>query len=492
MIADLKPYPAYKDSGVEWLGDVPKRWEIRRLGTSVEGCINGIWGNDPNGSEDLPCVRVADFDRVRLRVRLAKPTLRAIAPGERNRRLLKKGDLLLEKSGGGDLQPVGVVMLYDHDAEAVCSNFIARMPVSARCDSSYLMYLHSHLYAIRLNVRSIKQTTGIQNLDSSSYLGEPVSFPPLPEQAAIVRFLDHANRRIRRYIRAKQKLITLLEEQKQAIIHQAVTGQVDVRTGQPYPAYKPSGVEWLGDVPEHWDVRTFTRSSVEGADYRGATPTKTESGVFLVTAKNIRSGWIDYEASREFVAEDEYTRIMRRGFPRRGDLLLTTEAPLGHAALVDREDIALAQRVIRFRLTPRTLLSEFALFSVLDPYFQNQLLCRGTGSTALGIKASKLPQLKILCPPVDKQQAILAQIAQACDPINSDRALAARQIELLREYHTCLIADVVTGKLDVREEAGRLPDEDEEPEPLDETDTLINGKEEPSGGLAAPTGETAV
>ena len=250
MMRPLRPYSAYKDSGVEWLGDVPEHWEVRRLGTSVEGCINGIWGNDPNGSEDLPCVRVADFDRVRLRVRLEKPTLRAIAPGERNRRLLKKGDLLLEKSGGGDLQPVGVVMLYDHDAEAVCSNFVARMPVSARCDSSYLMYLHSHLYAIRLNVRSIKQTTGIQNLDSSSYLGEPVSFPPLPEQAAIVRFLDHADRRIRRYIHAKQKLVKLLEEQKQVLIHQIVTRGLD-----PNVRLKPSGVEWLGDVPEHWEVR---------------------------------------------------------------------------------------------------------------------------------------------------------------------------------------------------------------------------------------------
>ena len=110
MIADLKPYPAKKDSGVEWLGAVPQHWEVHRLGTSVHGCINGIWGNDPNGREDLPCVRVADFDRARLRVRLAKPTLRAVAPGERKRRLLKKSDLLLEKSGGGDLQPVGVVM----------------------------------------------------------------------------------------------------------------------------------------------------------------------------------------------------------------------------------------------------------------------------------------------------------------------------------------------------------------------------------------------
>ena len=245
----IKPYPAYKDSGVEWLGDVPKHWEVRRLGTSVHGCINGIWGNNPNGREDLPCVRVADFDRVRLRVRLTKPTLRAIAPSERNRRLLKKGDLLLEKSGGGDLQPVGVVMLYDHDVEAVCSNFVARMPVSARCASSYLTYLHSHLYAIRLNVRSIKQTTGIQNLDSSSYLGESVTFPPLSEQHVIVRFLDHADHNIRRDIDAKQRLIGLLEEQRRAIIQQAVTRGLDDSVH-----LKDSGVGWLGEVPVHWSV----------------------------------------------------------------------------------------------------------------------------------------------------------------------------------------------------------------------------------------------
>ena len=79
-----------------------------------------------------------------------------------------------------------------------------------------------------------------------------IPLPPLPEQTAIARFLDHAGRRIQRYIRAKERLIELLEEQKQAIIHQAVTGQIDVRTGQPYPAYKDSGVEWLGEVPEHW------------------------------------------------------------------------------------------------------------------------------------------------------------------------------------------------------------------------------------------------
>ena len=196
MIAGVRPYPEMKDSGIDWLGSVPNHWEIRRLKTSVEGCINGTWGVDPNGHDDLVCVRVADFDRIRSRVRLEKKTTRAIPLSERKKRMLRKGDLLLEKSGGGDRQPVGVVVLYEHEVPAVCSNFVARMPVSPESIPGYLTYLHSHLYVKRLNVRSIKQTTGIQNLDSYSYLNERVAFPPLSEQAAIVRFLDHADRRI--------------------------------------------------------------------------------------------------------------------------------------------------------------------------------------------------------------------------------------------------------------------------------------------------------
>ena len=233
-----------KPSGVDWLGDVPEHWEVRRLVTSVQGCINGIWGSEPNGHQDLPCVRVADFDRVRFRVGLAEPTMRAIAPSERNRRLLQSGDLLLEKSGGGDSQPVGVVMLYDHDVEAVCSNFVARMPVAANCDSSFLTYLHSHLYAIRLNVRSIKQTTGIQNIDSSSYLSEPVAFPPFGEQAAIARYLDQATANIDAAIDTARREIGLLREYRTRLIADVVTGKLDVReAAAELPEVDPADLE---------------------------------------------------------------------------------------------------------------------------------------------------------------------------------------------------------------------------------------------------------
>ena len=464
MMRPLRPYSAYKDSGVEWLGDVPEHWEVRRLGTSVEGCINGIWGNDPNGSEDLPCVRVADFDRVRLRVRLEKPTLRAIAPGERNRRLLKKGDLLLEKSGGGDLQPVGVVMLYDHDAEAVCSNFVARMPVSARCDSSYLMYLHSHLYAIRLNVRSIKQTTGIQNLDSSSYLGEPVSFPPLPEQAAIVRFLDHADRRIRRYIHAKQKLITLLEEQKQAIIHQAVTRGIGG-----WAKLKATGNTWFPDVPAHWDVMPMRRVITRSVDGPHHSPEYLDHGIPFLSARNIKVDRWSLEDVK-FISQIDYETFCQRVKPARGDVLYTKGGTTGVARTVDLDyPFQVWVHVAVLKLRKARILPRYLATALNSPrcYEQSQLFTRGATNQDLGL--GRMKDIVIPVPPLADQSDIIERVAAIEDQIGSGIKAALHEIELLREYRTRLIADVVTGKLDVREVSAGLPEID----PLaDEFDAL--------------------
>src|SRR5690606_10610158 len=109
--------------------------------------------------------------------------------------------------------------------------------------------------AARPSLEALGQGSTFLELSRSKLRSFRVPHPPLPEQTAIVRFLDYMDRRIRRYLRVKQRLIKLLEEYKQVLIHQAVTGQMDVRTGEPYPAYKDSGVEWLGQVPEHWEVK---------------------------------------------------------------------------------------------------------------------------------------------------------------------------------------------------------------------------------------------
>lgn len=226
----LNPDVPMKDSGVEWLGEVPAHWGVERFKLSVESCRNGIWGEEPAGDgNDLPCVRVADFDRTRLRVVLEEPTLRNIKPNEKKGRLLTRGNLVLEKSGGGEKQPVGFVVLYDDERDAVCSNFTAKIELSDGMNPSYWRYVHAAAYLIRLNVPSIKQTSGIQNLDQQSYLDERAAYPPKDEQAKIAAYLDHETARIDALVKEGESVINLLKERRSALISAAVTGKIDVR-----------------------------------------------------------------------------------------------------------------------------------------------------------------------------------------------------------------------------------------------------------------------
>ena len=462
MIADLHHYAAYKPSGVEWLGDAPEHWEVRRLATSVRGCINGVWGNEPNGREDLPCVRVADFDRERFRARLSEPTIRAIAPNERNRRLLKRGDLLLEKSGGGDSQPVGVVMLYDHDVEAVCSNFVARMPVVAGHNPSYLTYLHSHLYAIRLNVRSINQTTGIQNIDSSSYLGEAVAFAPLPEQTAIVRYLGHVDRRIQRYIRAKRKLIGLLEEEKQAIINRTVTRGLD-----PNVRLKPSGVDWLGDVPEHWEV-TALRHRYSQSLGKMLDTKRIVGDHLLPYLRNTDVQW-DHINVEDLPTMDIPPSQYDRYTVLQGDLLVCEGGEVGRSGLWSGELTMCGFQKALHRLRPTSAQKDMPRFMyyALRAAVKGHAFSDGHVSTIGHLTGDKLRAHRFPFPPLVEQIALVEYLDSVTDDVAAAVARARRQIDLVQEYRTRLIADVVTGKLDVREAAEQMPDEVDDENPID-------------------------
>lgn len=218
-------------SGVDWLGSVPAHWEIKRLKYSVESVVPGVWGFDPAGDEtDVRCVRVADFDRPRLRVGDEIETIRSVDLKSRKSRELQRGDLLIEKSGGTAINPVGFVAMYDGGSElTVYANFIARMRPVVGQVSRYWLYAHAASYATRLTFRSVKQTTGIQNLDQSAYLDELFPYPPPEEQTAIVDYLDKRTARIDELIGESEELIALSQERRAALITAAVTGQIDVR-----------------------------------------------------------------------------------------------------------------------------------------------------------------------------------------------------------------------------------------------------------------------
>ena len=253
-MAKYQKYAEYKDSGVEWLGEIPSHWNLFSLKRAVEGCTNGFWGSEPDGSNDLCVLRVADFNRHNFTVGLDKLTYRSISQKEAENRLLKKGDLLLEKSGGGEKTLVGCVVQFNEDFQAITSNFVAKMTPKKHIVSRFLTFAFSHLYAGRVNFPSIKQTTGIQNLDSEGYLMEKFVFPNREEQNQIANFLDHETAQIDSLIAKQEKLIELLKEKRQAVISHAVTKGLN-----PDVNMKNSGVEWLGQVPEHWKcIKIFT------------------------------------------------------------------------------------------------------------------------------------------------------------------------------------------------------------------------------------------
>lgn len=219
-----------KDSGVEWLGDVPSHWQISRLKNSILSAQNGVWGSETEGDEnDIYCLRVADFNRLQLNIQEGDLTLRNILPKDYASRGLSCGDLLLEKSGGGDKQPVGCVVLNTFNGKAVCSNFVARVKLAENMDSRYWTYFHSVLYSARVNTRSIKQSTGIQNLDATLYFNELACYPSIDEQVQIADFLDQETQKIDQMTDTVNRTIERLKEYRSTLITQAVTGKIDVR-----------------------------------------------------------------------------------------------------------------------------------------------------------------------------------------------------------------------------------------------------------------------
>jgi len=423
-------YPAYKPSGIDWLGEVPEHWEVKRLKWSTAGCINGVWGSDPEGGDlDIICVRVADFNRGCHRVKLDNPTMRAVPIKDRRRRLLQSGDLLLEKSGGGEKTPVGTVMLYDHDTPAVCSNFIARMPLVGGFYSSFVVYVHAMLYSGAINTRSIKQSTGIQNLSSRSYLDEQIAFPPLPEQRAIAAFLDERTAKIDALIEAKRELLVLLKEKRQALITHAVTKGLD-----PDAKMKPSGVEWLGEVPEHWS-HSKVRFVFHNLDrIRIPLSSEVRGGLNKVYPYYGASGIIDYVDDYLFdqphllVAED-------------GANLLSRSTPLAF--------IASGKYWVNNHahiLSPRSGSLKY-WEGVLQSYdFSPQV----SGAAQPKLTSESLGSIPVPLPPKDERNAIALFLDEQTTMLDGIVDETKTAIDCLTEYRTALISAAVTGKIDVR------------------------------------------
>ncbi len=488
MIDGLQPYRDYHDSGVPWLGEVPEQWDVRRLRNAAEMRVSNV---DKHTKDDEQPVRLCNYVDVykndRIRERMA--FMRATATSEEIERFrLETGDVLITKDSE-TWNDIGVPALVEERADdLICGYHLALLrPFHDRLSGDYLFRaLQSTAVSYQFHVEANGVTR--YGLSHAAIKSIWLPLPPLPEQAAIVRFLDHADRRIRRYIRAKQKLIKLLEEQKQAIIHRAVTRGLD-----PNVRLKPSGVEWLGDVPEHWEVRTLGQIAVSfrtgpfgsilhQSDY-------VEGGTPLVNPTHMNRGRIveDTRCSVPSAVAGRLTNYLLE----KHDLIFSRRGELGRCALVrDREAGWLCGTgSIRVRVAYAGIEPEYLIEALQVRWVGEYLSLFSVGATMDSLNTGILKGVPVLLPPVREQRQLLHRIASEVRSIFQATSNAEREIALLREYRTRLIADVVTGKLDVREAAAHLPHEAEEPAPLDETDAMTDTEESMADDLGATPAE---
>ena len=480
MIADLKPYPAMKDSGVPWLGEVPEHWTIERLKSSMNNIVEQT--AERRGTDRYVALEHVESWTGRLRHAGLDVSF------DSQVKCFRSGDVLF-----GKLRPY-LAKVTRPTGDGVCvGEFLILRPRHSNATAPYMEQLLRSKPIID-TVNSSTFGAKMPRADWQFMGGMAITLPSLAEQAAIVRFLDHADRRIRRYIRAKQQLITLLEEQKQALIHRAVTRGLD-----PNVRLKPSGVEWLGDVPEHWEIRRL-KSMVRRID-QGVSPQADNSLADGTAWGVLKAGCVN----RGVFRESEHKRL-EAGFVfdsvlavAAGDVLVSRASGSPHLVGSVGRVSSLNYKLILSDKTFRPIFNQnidpdFMVMAMNNHYYRQQVeqAISGAEGLANNLPLSSLRALFFAVPSIDEQHDIVGYLRRSTNELSEAVAHAERETSLLREYRTRLIADVVTGKLDVREAAARLPDEVEEPEPLDETDALTDVEDEPTDDLDGVAEEAEV
>ena len=311
--------------------------------------------------------------------------------------------------------------------------------------------------------------------------------PSLLDQTAIVRFLDYADRRIQRYIRAKEKLIALLEEQNQAIIHQAVTGHVDVRTGRPYPAYKLSGAEWLGEVPTHWTTRKLGQIAKV---FNGATPSRARP----VYWADGTVPWLNSSKVNEEVVVEPSELVTERALRECSISLAPSGAVVlgligqgrtrGMSALLGI-DAAISQNLAA--IVPDAILGGPFLHRLLTAFYIH-VREMGRGGNQEALNCDLVSRMRLPIPPLLEQVEIAGSIESTLVKLRDSSEETMEGVSLVGEYRTRLIADVVTGKLDVRAAAAALPEVDplargDVDDPVDtDMDSVLEDLETVNGG----------
>lgn len=443
-------------SQIPWLGKIPNNWELHRLDKLFK-----IRKELPLESDQ----RVTAYldGRVTLRSNVKGQKIKGVVK-EAGWQRIHPGDFAISGMnahiGGmgisdslGKCSPIYLVLIPNKGFNV---NFVSRV-VRYTAQSGALKFI---VNTIRYNSADFKQ-------DDLKKIW--VWLPPLEEQNAIVRFLEYTDRRIKRYIRTKQKLIKLLEEEKQAIIHQAIT-----RGLNPDVPMKPSGVEWLGDIPEQWKVKKIKnlKKPIANSFVDGPFGSNLKSehyvdngDVYVIESGFITTGNFIYKKFKTIT--NNHFETIKRSECISGDIIIAKiGANYGIAGILpplDKKSVV-SGNSLKLTVNEKLAINKFVHLALLTAKHLGALEIMVNTNAQPALTLVGLNNLKLPNPCISEQKDILLFIHNKTSKINKLIEVNQKEISHLHEYHTRMIADVVTGKLDVREAAAQLPEELEEVE----------------------------
>ena len=431
-----------KDSGIEWVGLTPSMWANRRIKYVIKSRDSGLWGQDVKCEENgTICLRIADFDYSK---GIFKDTPVDALTYRKNPSYvvdkchLKKGDILIEKSGGGEKTPVGRTVLFDKPYIALFANFMDRIRVNTSVVMpQYLQYWFRAFYSCKMSPYYINQTTGIQNINLSRLLTkEKVFYPSLKDQKAIVSFLDIKCSEIDAISADIQKEIETLEQYKRSVITEAVTKGLN-----PDVEMKDSGVAWCPQIPSNWQYTN-------------------PKGLFgLRTDRAFRN-------DRQLTASQEYGIVYQDEYMEKtGNKVVTVTKDFSILKHVEPDDFVISMRSFQGGLEysdKRGCISsayvmlipnkEFVYAPFYRWFFKSSKYINALQSTSnlvrdgQAMRYANFVKVPLFIVPIEEQKAIASYLDEKIEKVNSILAAKKKQIEILSNYKKSLIYEYVTGK----------------------------------------------
>ena len=439
----MKKYNSYKDSGIEWIGEIPSHWEVKRFGHLFSFSRGlGITKKDLK-EEGIPCVNYGEIhSKFGFSVDPENHKLKCVEESyleTADKSLLKRGDFVFADTSE-DIEGSGNFTVLDSDLPT----FAGYHTVIARHENGnhykYLAYCFDSL-EFRNQIRSAVSGIKVFSITQAILKSSKVQLPSYPEQTAIATYLDRKTAEIDELIADKKRLLELYEEEKTAIINQAVTKGIN-----PDVPMRDSGIEWLGEIPEHWEVKRL-KFVASINDEVLTEKTEEDYEIEYVEISGVKSGLGIVETSN-YIFKDAPSRARR--IVRDGDVLVSTvRTYIKSIAKVENPKDNLIASTGFAVVRPREIDSDYSGFLFYSEPLIGEIISLSTGVSYPAINSSQIGDISIPIPPIEEQQSIAKQIDAESQRIDLQVERTKKLIELLKEYREALISEVVTGKVKV-------------------------------------------